>query len=63
MHVSGVFLPLVTACVSVSAYPAQHQHGGEMGCAGPHDAVHSAAASAGRAAGCLHLAGTARARV
>uniref|UniRef100_A0A663F4W2 Neural proliferation, differentiation and control 1 n=1 Tax=Aquila chrysaetos chrysaetos TaxID=223781 RepID=A0A663F4W2_AQUCH len=28
MHMSGVFLPLVTACVGVLAYPVQHQHGG-----------------------------------
>lgn len=46
MHVSGVFLPLVTACVGVSMYPVQHQHRGEMGCAGPHDVVHPAAALA-----------------
>ncbi|XP_052537289.1 neural proliferation differentiation and control protein 1 isoform X1 [Tympanuchus pallidicinctus] len=28
MHVSRVFLPLVTACMGVSAHPAQHQHRG-----------------------------------
>lgn len=32
MHMSGVFLSLV--CVGVMAYPVQHQHGGEMRCAG-----------------------------
>ena len=59
MHVSGVFLPLVTACMGVSAYSAQHHDKGEKGCAGPRDTVYPAAASAGQAAGCLHLAGAA----
>lgn len=44
MHVSGVLLPLVTACVGVSTYPAQQRHRGETGCAGPQDVVHPAAA-------------------
>lgn len=39
MHVSGVLLPL---CVGVSAYPAQHQCRGEMGCMEPgYSASHS----------------------
>ena len=60
MRVRGMFLPLVTACVGVSAYPA---HGGETGCAGPQSAVWPTATAAGQAAACLHLAGAACAGV